>query len=251
VGFAGTVFTGRFELGVLTPPFPLHDDYIEPLARAFKAFRVAFKKLQQVYQNLISGSMGNLPDPDFPYLNHYKDKTGDPVVFKYNQRLTKSRLIFLAMTPDGRRLFIKFTHRYGEDAHHACSDARVAPHLYAVEATPGGWFMVVMEYLDPTTFKHVSGSDTDLKATVDQAVDALHDCGFVHGDLRDCNMMCGKENGVWRVLLLDFDWAGRHREVRYPININAKTVTRPEGVVEWGPILREHDRAMIELVFSN
>ena len=225
MGFAGTVFTGRIELGPLTPLLPLHgypEGGIEPLARAFKAFRVAFKKLREEYDKLLSGLMENLPDPNFPYLNYYEDKTGKPVVFEYNKRLNESRLIFLATTSDKTRLFIKFTLRYGEDAHRACSDACVAPQLYAVKAIPGGWFMVVMEYLDPNTFEHVYGSDTDLKAKVDQAVDVLHGRGFVHGDLRVWNMMCRKENGVWKVLLLDFDWAGRQKEVRYPTGINAK-----------------------------
>ena len=108
--------------------------------------------------------------------------------------------------------------------------------------------MVVMDYLDPTTFKHVSDPDTDLKAAVYKAVDVLHDRRLVHGDLRDCNVMYRKVNGAWIALLLDFDWSGKYGEVRYPGTINRITVDRPAGVQGAKPILMEHDRAMIELL---
>ena len=249
--------TQRWELGTLTPLFPLHNDLhvdptrIMPLVRAFRAFRNAVLKLRQEYQGLSSPPTEEPLDTNkvyFPYPSSYKGKSGRQVVFKYDQRIG-DRLLYLATSEDGERLFIKFTHRYGEDAHRACSDAGVSPRLHAVVGLPGGWLMVVMDYLDPNTFKHVSAYDTGLKLAVHKAVGVLHDRGFVHGDLRDCNMMCTKVNGAWSALLLDFDWSGKHGEVRYPGGINRTTVYRPIEV-QGGVLIRmEHDRAMIEHIF--
>ena len=249
--------TKRFELGTLTPLFPLHDNLhvdptrIMPLVRAFRAYRNAVSKLRREYQGLTSPTVRQL-DPntaDFPYPNSYEGKSGRQVDFVYDQRPTKDKLIFLATSDDGKRLIIKFTHQYGEDAHRACSDAGVAPCLHAVVGKPGGWLMVVMDYLDPNKFNHVSAYDTGLKPTIHKAVDVLHDRGFVHGDVRNFNMVHTEENGARRVLLLDFDWSGKLGEVRYPGGINRTTIPRPAGVEGGKLIEKEHDRAMIELIF--
>lgn len=105
--------------------------------------------------------------------------------------------------------------------------------------------MVVMEYLDPDTFRHVSGCDIGLETEVRNAVGILHDRSFVYGDIRDYNMMCTKEGGAWRVLLLDFDLAGRPGEAQYPPGLNQETVHRPAGVCGRRIIQTEDDNAMV------
>ena len=225
-----------------------------PLARAFKAFRLAFSKLRKEYQDLFIVQPRNLPPAnsvDFPYPYHYDDdETGEKVSFTYNKRLDDSRLMFLATAPaKGLRLFIKFTRQYGTDAHRACSTEGIAPRLYGVAPLPGGWSMVVMEYLDPAAFRHVSGGDIDLETEVRNAVGVLHLRGFVHGDLRDSNMMCIQEGGAWRVLLVDFDWAGTIGVARHPVGWNQETVRRPAGVSGGQIIQREDDNAMVNFLF--
>jgi len=256
VRFCGTVLTTRFELEVISPYFHLgpHWQDNKPLMRAFKAFRIAFSKLCEEYQGLFAVPTRNLPNTnsiDFPYPCHYVDETGERVSFTYDRRLDDSKLLFLATaSAKGPRLFIKFTRQYGKDAHRVCSDARVAPHLYDVVSLPGDWFMVVMENLDPDTFDHVSGCDLDLETKVRNAVGILHDHGFVHGDLRDCNMICTMD-GERRVLLLDFDWAGKPGEALYPMSLNRQTVRRPVGACGGQTIRTEHDHAMIDLLFRS
>ena len=108
--------------------------------------------------------------------------------------------------------------------------------------------MVVMEHLDPATFRHVSGCDIGLETEVRIAIGILHDRGYVHGDLQDCNMMCTKEGGACRILLLDFDCAGRPGEAQYPLGLNQETVRRPAGVCGRGIIQTEDDNAMVNLL---
>lgn len=50
------------------------------------------------------------------------------------------------------------------------------------------------------------------------------------------------------VHLIDFDWAGRVGEARYPMRVNHITVKRPE----WGGelITQQHDIEMVSYLFS-
>jgi tRNA A-37 threonylcarbamoyl transferase component Bud32 len=50
------------------------------------------------------------------------------------------------------------------------------------------------------------------------AVRALHDRGFVHGDLREPNILLVMD----QVMLLDFDWCGPEGVARYPSDISMK-----------------------------
>jgi aminoglycoside phosphotransferase len=43
-------------------------------------------------------------------------------------------------------------------------------------------------------------------------VQSFHDDGFVHGDLRQPNILCDGE----KVLLIDFDWGGEIGKTYYP-----------------------------------
>jgi len=45
-----------------------------------------------------------------------------------------------------------------------------------------------------------------------ELVQAFHNQGFVHGDLRDANIICAEDI----MMLIDFDWAGREGKVTYP-----------------------------------
>jgi tRNA A-37 threonylcarbamoyl transferase component Bud32 len=51
------------------------------------------------------------------------------------------------------------------------------------------------------------------------SVHRLHTLGFVRGDLRDRNVFVREKEGQWDCQLIDFDWAGRVGEVKYPIGV--------------------------------
>ena len=42
---------------------------------------------------------------------------------------------------------------------------------------------------------------------------SFHDQGWVHGDLRDANILCDGE----KLILVDFDFGGKAEEVSYPM----------------------------------
>ena len=86
-------------------------------------------------------------------------------------------------------------------------------------------------------------------------VSALHDGGFVHGDICDVNMMtCHQwetEEKAQDVFLRDFDWAGREGLTIYPPNLNLQTVKRHKGAKDGARIRQEHDWAMVDCIFDS
>ena len=118
--------------------------------------------------------------------------------------------------------------------------------------------MVVMEYLDPQTYRVLrpeDGSNPRLIAEIRGVVRVLHDGGFVHGDLRDVNMMTRHQwtagENARNVFLLHFDWAGAEGATKYPPHLNTQTVTRHEGAKDGALITQEHDWAMVDYIFDS
>ena len=90
--------------------------------------------------------------------------------------------------------------------------------------------MVVMEdisseYQSADFDRHLLVSLSD---QIKSKITLFHQAHFVHGDLRDTNVMVRKDREPG-FLLVDFDWAGKIEEVRYPINVNQMDFYRPVG----------------------
>jgi serine/threonine protein kinase len=269
IGFGGAALTDRVHLETLTPIFPLHtnwhEDEISTLAaRAFGAFRLAFQRLQEYYEKLKSTkrpanfSAEEMDRVKFPYPSDYTDSAGNNVPFTYDRRSDDDKLIFIAKTTAGVDILIKFTRRYSEAAHRHCADHSVAPKLFAVKQLPGGWIMVVMEYLDEKDYKRLTVSSSDhgrLSKEVRRAIEILHGGNFVHGDIRNVNLMMACEwderTDARNIRMVDFDWAGPEGEVCYPAHLNTKSVARPEGVTDGSLIKKEHDVAMVDFIFGS
>jgi tRNA A-37 threonylcarbamoyl transferase component Bud32 len=100
--------------------------------------------------------------------------------------------------------------------------------------------MVVMEYVDGQPVDEKNGISDAARVSVVKAVRLLHDNGFVHGDIRGPNILIadGEGDEESRVKLLDFDWAGREGEVRYPYRLSQGLWVK--GVDDGELILREH-----------
>jgi serine/threonine protein kinase len=159
---------------------------------------------------------------------------------------------------DKTKLCVKFTQKYSKDAHQYCAEKGVAPKLFAVEDLSGGWLMVVMEYLERDSYMVLVGLSKDARSSfaagVTEAVEILHQGGFMHGDIRDANTMVARdwdqEKGVQNVKLVDFDWAGREGETKYPPNVNYWAIARPMGAKDGLPVERDHDLEMIKFIFA-
>lgn len=269
IGFAGAVHTDMPQIEVLTPFYPVHanphdSNIISQVTRALAAAKKAMTTLKRHYSELPNRvkqgplATSSSDSLSLPYRTHYTVSSTVSVNFRYIGRVDETRLVFRAQDTEDRPLIVKFTRKYSKEAHEHCARFGVTPALHAVEKLPGGWIMVVMDYLEAETYEHpevpLSASESvQLRERIDKAMNKLHEGGFVHGDLRSVNLMVRKgeiepEQGLG-VMILDFDWAGEEGKVCYPPNVNTEFF-RPEGVQDNAPIKRMHDEGMIRHMFG-
>jgi hypothetical protein len=156
---------------------------------------------------------------------------------------------------DEKLLFIKFVQQYSEKAHDYCASQGCSPRLLGYETLAGGWIMVVMEAVDVSVYLPFVKSgllsptfpaDRELRPAVARLVEGLHNEGYVHGDLRDANLLVstdGRQESMF--MLVDFDWAGMAGVVKYPANVSRIGIRRPEGAVDGQLIEKAHDLEML------
>ena len=102
--------------------------------------------------------------------------------------------------------------------------------------------MVVMERVDGKSVWQLQEEGIPLPAIiskrVSKAVHLLHEHNIVFGDLRDPNILYDESKN--RVALVDFDWAGRDGESRYPPTLNLSNA-REEDVSPNSVMRKAHD----------
>jgi len=132
-------------------------------------------------------------------------------------------------------------------------DLGLAPNLRAVVDLPDDWKMVVMDDISAEYERLPPSPDYLFGEQVQQALSRLHAEGYVHGDVRDVNIMVKKarySEKEFQIMLVDFDWAGKEGETRYPSNLNRETVRGPEGAENGNLIKYEHDWKMLRFIFK-
>ncbi|KAG1790462.1 uncharacterized protein HD556DRAFT_731545 [Suillus plorans] len=77
----------------------------------------------------------------------------------------------------------------------------------------------------------------------------FHRGGYVHGDIRDTNIMVKKDFSPG-FMLVDFDWSGTIGEARYPVNVyQGERLWRPDGAEDGQLVMPEHDMQMLYAIF--
>ncbi|KIM32232.1 hypothetical protein M408DRAFT_63552, partial [Serendipita vermifera MAFF 305830] len=220
---------------------------IDKVAKVLFALKRSLQSLETYYQNLSPS-----PDTDNishlnPYITSFSTGT-ESVKFTYDGRLFPrgSTALFSAQSESGRKLVVKFTTKYNHDAHRLLANSGFAPTLYYASscAVVPGYTMVVMERIgvDATEVDQRERTE-EMYKKVEQAVDLLHDSGYVFGDLRLVNIVVGKGGDVY---LVDFDWCGKENVDRYPITLNdTGAITWANGVGRGTLMRKEHDLYML------
>ncbi|KAF9231060.1 hypothetical protein BU15DRAFT_56606, partial [Melanogaster broomeanus] len=250
------------------PIHSAHDDhqYLR-IGRVLYTLKESISRLEEWYKTTIETVKPYLHSPHppshprfFPSPDAYL--RGDVrVKFQYSKPLQPhtSCVTYLARTVEANNsinIVVKFVTKYGADAHREMAAAGFAPNLLycgPIEVdgdTPsyGDLQMVVMEYVDGLMLhsaKKLKQIPAGFQSTLGQMIECLHHKGFVFGDLRDPNVMITQEGN--KVQLIDFDWAGKEGEVRYPVSIS-NSVTWAKGVGALELIRKEHDIAMLDLI---
>jgi serine/threonine protein kinase len=131
--------------------------------------------------------------------------------FFYDKRLDDTKLLFLAMVNQFQFL-VKFTPRYSENCHRYLERRGRAPKLLNCCQFRGGWkavFMEISRYKPLYGMKLTDEENNKVREKVMKVVIDLHEGGFVHGDIRDTNILVDPDSltnnsdGV-NVQLIDF-----------------------------------------------
>ncbi len=135
----------------------------------------------------------------------------------------------------------------------------VAPKLIHVDSSLiFGHVIVIMEYLqgyrDLVSYAQARPGlrYEEIASRLKTIADKLHENGFVHGDLRPQNILINIKNDASSkdlVALIDFDWAGKDGQVRYPAGLNHE-VLWPKGAVSRGPIRQDHDKDFVQQILD-
>ncbi|RHZ86627.1 hypothetical protein Glove_48g53 [Diversispora epigaea] len=190
----------------------------------------------------------------FPYPNQYKHQN-TTVEFTYKGKLDNQKLLWKAITKDGRKIVVKFAWRYNQRAHEICSEIGKAPKLlYINKEMVDGFYMVVMDYVEAEPLYNHSFLSHDECRTilrdVEEAIDKLHKENIVFADLRDSNILVSKFQGQYRGILVDFDWAGTEEIDCYPSFMNHECINWPPGAEDRKKLNRKHDIYWLELLKS-
>ena len=251
MSLSGSVFAACSLCDQLTPMVSLLWMPRSPLmlqaARCFGALRKALRTLSQFYLNINNAPSRRM---EYPYPNTFRTRDGGQASFDYTLALTPRCFTAKCTSPptEGAALVVKFSRTYSAEAHAFAADAGFAPRLLDVQRLPAGWLMVVMELVQgAAAWGEDSNAKGDRNDQLVEAVRRLHAGGWVHGDLRQGNVLLAADSG--RVVLVDFDWAGRDGEARYPHFMNEE-VPWPEGASDGEPITPTHDLYWVQRLLT-
>jgi Lipopolysaccharide kinase (Kdo/WaaP) family len=256
IGFAGAAWNLRPNVQVLSTVLPLHFHHSDTrlwttTARHLSALKKAISSLQEYYQvELPATTHSSPPQAPFPYARSFssiEDSTTQRLT--YLSQPLSDKLVFMGTLDTSKRVCVKFVQRYSGKAHSLCASMGFAPTLIGFERVPGGWYMVVMDALDKDyeqldQLVHPSALDG-----ITAKITSLHQAGYVHGDIRNTNVMVRKDGEIG-FMLVDFDWAGEIGVIRYPMHVNREDITRPDGAHDGELITADHDVQMLETMLS-
>ncbi|KAJ6610940.1 hypothetical protein B0H10DRAFT_1919177 [Mycena sp. CBHHK59/15] len=238
----GAVFTSQIIAQRLTDYLWLgnsrvnDDGHVLRVARILHSLQASIEELQMYYLDLQPQRFDpKQPHPRFfPSITSY-ELNGEAVTFIYISPLESDPacMTFLAALLARLRLAPELIHFGSISAPGLCY---------------GGFQMAVMDYVEGQTLSDAY-NDNPLPARVKEAIsrglEALHEADIVYGDLRRPNIMIRDEDQA--VVFIDFDWAGKVGQVRYPLHL-AAAVREASGALEYDLMDKGHDRNMFTVL---
>lgn len=249
---------------------PAQTSRLGRLTRVFHSLAASVRRLETYYQSLANRPRNIDPSRFFPCYHHYLAPDGSTKNFRYmgyllRQQPGPKRALFKACTDDNQQIVVKFVERYNARAHQLLADEGLAPQLLfdSGSAASVSAQMIVMEYvpsmdlydyldLNPSGAPSKAATLETVREDVKRALDILHRHGLVFGDLRSPNVIVTEqaESRKARGMLVDFDWCGVDGEATYPFGMNQVDIQWPDGAEKGAPMRKEHDMAMLGVLFD-
>jgi RIO-like serine/threonine protein kinase len=150
-----------------------------------------------------------------------------------------------------QEVIVKFTACYNVEAHRLLAEVGFAPTLRFCERVIGDLYMVVMDRVDGKSIWQLREDKIPVPEivarSVTDAIELLHENDIVFGDLRDPNILYDASKA--RVVLVDFDWSGKHGESRYPATLNPSNAWA-EDVSPYSIMHKAHDLWQLERLIA-
>ena len=173
----------------------------------------------------------------------------------YSQEARRGPNLVFRRPDGGFDKFLRQESAYGEDVHRWCSSNLFAPTFTVTEVCPG-WKKIRMDAIDDQwkVAFWARGSVRDkILAKVTEVLRLLHEAGYVHGDVRASNVLYrmyeseeGQQQQDVKVMLIDFDDAGRMPHAHYSLLPFNPDVPSHPNVMPGGRIDAEHDLWRVE-----
>jgi hypothetical protein len=181
--------------------------------------RRAMHSLDTYYQEYRANPFLPLRNPTHPYPTSFISRDGSVQHFTYLFHMTGRNLFF--GNADDTAICIRFVSRYLQRKSRVSSCESYVTLFNFLRDNP---ILSSEEHL---------GSRKLLSEKVGQCLRQLHRAGFVHGDIHDTNLMVKAPNRDgfidWSFLEVVYDSCGKMKQVRYSLDLNTKSVWRPDG----------------------
>ncbi|KAI9453354.1 hypothetical protein F5148DRAFT_985553, partial [Russula earlei] len=259
VMFFGIIFLKPlWRIVSLTPmlsciPSAVNGDDRQQLYAAFYAALDLSRRIDDEALLFINGATAMSLDPEpntrLPYISALT-KWGDTGeirfrIVEFYPKTQDYRHLYIARLDDDKEIIVKFSQRYSIELHEFCAERRCAPKILGFQRLAGGFFAIAMEYIFPSTSLYTAPNRARFcdKWNKDlwDLMESFHKAGFVHGDLREPNILCDGEN----VMLIDFDWGGNVGDAEYPSGRLSTELTFGRAEDANSKITKEDDRRVL------
>jgi len=213
---------------------------IERVSKILALVAATVANLREYYRDL-STSQTPIPDRLLPHPDYLPDSPGLQgltFISKFHppdqDGPDSGKPLFRAKLKD-QNVLVKLCEVYGKRAHEILAGVGFAPKLHFCGKVSGGTIMVVMDFLEGQTAQSQFRDKTippSVMEDIKEAITILHSKGFVYGNLRRPNIMIVDRSKLPRTsrlneggivmdagigaMLVNFDWAGKDGEARYP-----------------------------------
>ena len=185
--------------------------------------------------------------PRFPFFNSDK--------YTYEMQIKNNVFLCRDNKDEKKEVIIKFVETYGIDVHRFMAEKSYAPTVLEWCQVTTRYHAVVMDcipYSCLTAYINTCPTTDDkqkCKDSLTAMVRAMHDEGYCHGDLRGNNVIVQLSHPLPKLFIIDFDWAGKIGEQRYPFFMNHEEIRWPEGAKDNELITPDQDLYWIEQAF--
>jgi RIO-like serine/threonine protein kinase len=192
--------------------------------RVFLAASILRREIRRDISTLLGANLPPLANPAFPSVNSatkFNHSHDHKVSFELESKVSnyEHRQVYLARHKS-KTVVVKFTQRYCIELHQFCYERGHAPEIIAYDHLPGGWKVIVMEYIEDTPDSHIVDlarkKASQWRMELSKLIDAFHAEDWVHGDLRLANILFTKRSPHTPVLI-DYDWAGKEGDAEYTV----------------------------------